>query len=322
MNILITGGCGFIGANLVKFLAGKNYPIKVLDNLSAGNKKYLDDMRLSSFPELIIGDITDKNAVTEAVTGTEAVIHLAAHASVEESLQNPREMWEVNVNGTLNLLEACRQNEVTRFIFASSSAVQGDPALFDQSKILQPLSPYGASKLAGEALCSAYYYSYGVKTIALRFANAYGPCSEHKPSVTTRFIQWARENKPLIIYGDGNQARDFVHASDICQAIYLSLVALDSEVPVHESFGGVLQIASGEETTINHLVQLIMKLAGKELAIVHQPERKGEIKRDHPDITNARTLLGFEPKIKLEKGLRDLWEQSQAPTRDKVRGKT
>lgn len=309
MKVLVTGGCGFIGANLVKFLTGKNYVIRVLDNLSAGEKKYLDNMGLSPFPKLLIGDITDKQIVAEAVTDIDAVIHLAAYTDVVASLKNPGKVWDINVSGTLNLLEACRRNSVGKFIFASSNAVLGEQAPpVDESKIPHPLSPYGASKLAGEALCSAYYHSFGLKTISLRFANGYGPYSGHKTSVTTKFMKRAKENKPLIIYGDGNQTRDFIHADDICQAIYLSLVALDSGVPVHDLLGGeVFQIASGEETTVNQLAQQIKKLSGKELAIVYKPARKGEIRQNRVDITKARTLLGLEPKIKLKEGLYDLY---------------
>lgn len=313
MKVLITGGCGFIGVNLVKFLTEKDYVIRVLDNLSVGKKEYLDNMRLSRFPELLIGDITNKQTVAEAVTSMDAVVHLAAYTNVAASLEDPEEVWNINVNGTLNLLEACRQNNLAKFIFASSNAVLGEQALpVDESKIPQPLSLYGASKLAGEALCSAYYHSFGLRTISLRIANGYGPYSDHKASVTTRFIKWAKEGNPLIIYGDGNQTRDFTHVADICQAIYLSLGALNSEVPVHNSLGGVFQIASGEETTVNHLAHQVKELSGKELEIIYQPEQKGEIRRNRVDITKAREFLGLKPKIKLREGLYELWEWSKA----------
>jgi UDP-glucose 4-epimerase len=236
-TILITGGCGFLGTNLVNYLSGKGYKVRILDNLSAPSRKSFCqesavnsllspqtvDSGLSTI-DLVVGDIRDYEAVKKAAEGVGAVVHLAAHTSVVESLEKPREAWDINVNGTLNLLEACRLNKVDRFIFASSNAVVGEqePPI-DETKIPRPLSPYGASKLAGEALCSTYYHSFGLKTISLRFSNLYGPHSEHKPSVIARYIDWARKGEPLIIYGDGNQTRDFVHVDDVCQAIHLSL---------------------------------------------------------------------------------------------------
>ena len=175
-TVLVTGGCGFIGTNLVKYLADRGYRIKILDNLSAGKEENLrrlqsQDPRLSTV-DLIIGDIRNRDEVSQAVKDVDAVVHLAAHTSVVESLENPKKDWDINVNGTLNLLEACRQNGVPRFILASSNAVVGEQSPpVDELKIPRPLSPYGASKLAGEALCSTYYHSFGLETVSLRFAN-------------------------------------------------------------------------------------------------------------------------------------------------------
>ncbi len=306
-SILITGGCGFIGTNLVKYLADRGNQIRILDNLSIGKAENLkqlqsQDSRLSTV-DLIIGDIRDQGEVSQAVKGMDAVVHLAAHTSVVESLEKPKEDWEVNVNGTLNLLEACRQNGVAKFIFASSNAVVGEQTPpIDEMKVPRPLSPYGASKLAGEALCSSYYHSFGLKTVPLRFANCYGPYSDHKTSVVSRFIKWAKEEQSLIIYGDGNQTRDFVHVDDVCQAIYLSLVAEDSV------FGEVFQIASGTESSINELTELMKEVTGNKIQVIHQAEREGEIRRNYSDITKARRVLGFEPRVKLKEGLKELWQ--------------
>jgi len=307
--LLITGGCGFIGTNLVKYLADRGYQIRVLDNLSTGKEENLRKFRRQdrgpSAVDLRVGDIRDRGEVSKAVKGTDAVVHLAAHTSVTDSLENPREDWEVNVNGTFNLLEACRQNGVTKFVFASSNAVVGEQAPpIDELKIPKPLSPYGASKLAGEALCSAYHHSFGLKTISLRFANCYGPYADDKTSVIPRFIKWAKEEKPLIIYGDGNQTRDFVHVNDVCQAIYLALTA--AQPSTMELYGSVFQIGTGTEVSINELAELIKEMAGNKIQISYEPERKGEIKRNYSDITKARTVLNFEPKVKLREGLHDL----------------
>ena len=343
-TILITGGCGFLGTNLVKYLSGKGYRVRILDNLSTPSREFASQQSSVSGPpsprtvdtglstvDLVVGDVRDDEAAKKGTEGVDAVVHLAAHTSVVESLEKPREAWDINVNGTLNLLEACRLNKVDRFIFASSNAVVGEqePPI-DETKIPRPLSPYGASKLAGEALCSTYYHSFGLKTVSLRFSNLYGPYSEHKPSVIARYIDWARKGEPLIIYGDGNQTRDFVHVGDICQAIHLALTA-DSrpatsdtqptqqtprtpgtqstqETQQTQVWGEVFQIASGVETSINQLTELIKAMADSKLSIVHKPKRKGEIERNYSDITKARKLLGFEPRITLREGLGELWQ--------------
>jgi len=306
-TILITGGCGFIGTNLVKHLAEKGYQIRILDNLSTGKEENLRALQIQHLQlhniDLIVDDIRNQAVVNRAVKGVAAVVHLAAHTDVVGSIENPSEDWDINVNGTLNLLEACRKNGVERFILASSNAVLGEqPPPINESVIPRPLSPYGASKLAGEGLCSSYCHSFSLKTVSLRFANCYGLYSEYKGSVIAKFIRCAMEGIPFTIYGDGNQTRDFIHVDDICQAIYLVLTK--QTLPC----GEVFQIATGKETTINSLARLIADIAGKDLPIIHQPERKGEIIRNYSNIDKARTMLGFEPKVELRAGLNDLWQ--------------
>jgi len=300
MNILITGGCGFVGVNLVKYLSGKDYTITILDNLSTGQKESIEKLGLDKAPDIIIDDIRNEDAVARALKGMDTVIHLAAQTSVVESVENPRESWDINVTGTVNLLEACRENNVERFVFASSNAVAGEqiPPI-DEKMIPQPLSPYGASKLTGEALCSAYYHSFGLRTTALRFANLYGPYSDHKTSVIAKFIEWIRAETPFTVFGDGNQTRDFVHVDDISQAIQLSLESQKSQ-------GEVFQIASGKETSINDLVGILSEAVEKQLQVSYKPGRKGEIIRNYSDINKARKMLGFEPKIELKEGLKRL----------------
>ncbi|NQT71173.1 MAG: GDP-mannose 4,6-dehydratase [Chloroflexi bacterium] len=300
MNILITGGCGFVGVNLVKYLSGNDYTITILDNLSTGEKDYIEKLSLEKAPNIIIDDIRNEDAVARAVKGMDTVIHLAAQTSVVDSIENPRESWDINVTGTVNLLEACRQNNVERFVFASSNAVAGEQVPpIDEKMIPQPLSPYGASKLTGEALCSAYYHSFGLKTIALRFANLYGPYSDHKTSVIAKFIEWIKAENPFTVFGDGNQTRDFVHVDDISQAIQLSLESQKSQ-------GEVFQIASGKETSINDLIEILSEAVEKQLQVNYKPGRKGEITRNYSDISKARKMLDFEPKIELKEGLKRL----------------
>lgn len=247
----MNGGCGFIGANLSRYLLERGHAVRVFDNLSTGSEENLRRATEGfEFPELIKGDIRDKGEMEEAARDVDAVVHLAAHTSVVDSLKNPEEDFQINALGTLNALEACRKNRVKRFVYASSNAVVGEqePPI-NEEKIPAPISPYGASKLTGESLCSAYFHSYGIKTISLRFSNAYGPYSSHKTSVVSKFIRRVKEGKPLIIYGDGNQTRDFIYAEDVCEAIYLSL---DSDCG-----GEVFQAAIGVETTVNDLAGMI-----------------------------------------------------------------
>jgi len=313
-TVLITGGCGFIGTNLIKYLADKTYQLRILDNLSTGKEENLKKLQSQYYRlpnvDSIVGDIRNRKMVNQAVKGVDAVVHLAAHTNVVESIENPKEDWDINVNGTLNLLEACRKNEVGRFIFASSNAVLGEqlPPI-DESRIPNPLSPYGASKLAGEALGSSYCHSFGLKTISLRFANCYGPYSEHKTSVVSRFMKCALDGTPLIIYGDGKQTRDFIHVDDVCQAIYLALTTQQAQ-GTQQNFpcGEVFQIATGVETSIRNLAKLIGEMTGRELRIIHEPERKGEIKSNYSNISKAKRLLNFAPKITLREGLKQLWQ--------------
>lgn len=303
-TILITGGCGFVGVNLIKYLNHHGYIVKVLDNLSTGKKENLLDAgcQLPS-DSVIIGDIRDQNAVNQALKGTDAVVHLAAHTRVVESLSKPYETWDINTKGTFNLLEACRLIGVKTFIFASSNAALGEQIPpFDETKVPKPLSPLGASKLACEALCSAYYHSFGVNTVSLRFSNCYGTYSKHKTSVIAKFIKRVIRNEPLVIYGDGKQTRDFVHVDDICQAIYLCLTTAK---PI---YGEVFHIASGVETTINGLANMIIEISENNVQIIYEPKRKGEIERNYSNIAKAKKILGFKPKIELKDGLRDLWE--------------
>lgn len=361
-SVLITGGCGFIGTNLVKYLSESGYKLRILDNLSTISRIWTRNPRaiLSTqlthddhavpIVDLVIGDIRHRETLENAVDGIDVVVHLAAHTSVMDSLENPKEDWEINVNGTLNLLEASRRNGVDEFIFASSNAAVGEQAApVNEAMAPRPLSHYGASKLAGEALCSAYHFSFGLKTVSLRFANCYGPHSEHTDSVITRFIEWAQEAKPLVIYGDGDQTRDFIHVNDICQAIHLCVSASGSRQPTAETqlaqsskateripstqethpevtadfWGGVLQIATGVETTINQLAQLIQEIAeenppissqrGRQTAeyrssTIYELERRGEIRSNCCDIRRARATLGFQPQVTLRDGLRRLWE--------------
>jgi UDP-glucose 4-epimerase len=237
MKWLITGGCGFIGRNLVKNLTDEEgHFIRVMDNLSVGTRKDLSNVcdfieadvsALNSDPdsktELIVGDILDSDLAVKAAQGMDVIVHLAANTGVAPSVENPRLDCEKNVFGTLNMLEAARINQMNRFIFASSGAPAGEcePPIHEEMPP-HPVSPYGASKLSGEGYCSAYFHTFGINTVCLRFGNVYGPLSGHKDSVVAKFIKHIMEGKPLEIYGDGSQTRDFIFTDDLIKAIRLA----------------------------------------------------------------------------------------------------
>ena len=314
-KVLITGGAGFIGVNLIDyFIKETPFLIVILDNLSVGNKQYVDRITLSEKNKdrikFVVGDIRNKDVVEDASKDVDAIIHLAAFTGVFSSLNDPRETFDINVCGTFNLLEACRKFEINRFVFASSGAAVGEqePPI-DERKVPLPISPYGASKLAGEALCSAYYQSYGIKAVSLRFANAYGPYSFHKTSVIRVFIGKAKEGKPLIIYGDGTQTRDFIYVKDICRAIHLSM----QYEPDHSNNEGlVFQIASGIEVKILDLALLIQKLATQDGQVLppikFDSVRIGEVKKVYANIDKAKRLLSFRATIPFNEGIRITWE--------------
>jgi UDP-glucose 4-epimerase len=333
-NTLITGGCGFIGANLVNHLLKKGIRyIRVLDNECTGTKKNLEDaleengkiisrtdgdnitykckmilnedIQHTVTIDLMMGDIRSHETCLEATQTIDWVVHLAAHPGVIPSIEDPFYDCEVNVKGTLNLLYASVKRGVNKFIFASSNALLGsqDPPVHEEY-VPRPLSPYGSSKLAGEGYCSAFHASYGLKTVCLRFSNVYGPYSLHKNSVIAKFLRDALLRGELTIYGDGHQTRDFIHVDDISQAIHL---LLEMDLTSHEVWGTPLNLGTGKETSILELAALIQGFFHKKVKISFAPERKGEIKRNYSDITKARKILGFLPQIPLGDGLESVY---------------
>lgn len=312
LKILVTGGAGFIGANLVRLLLSEHHQVRVLDNFSVGRREYLADLDL----EVIEGDILNPETVARAVADVDGVVHLAAQTGVPGSLADPRRDCEVNVVGTLNLLEACRQameGEIRRrgdgegnspsplrFIFASSNAPLGrQPPPATEDKAPLPISPYGASKLAGEGYCLAYHGSWGLGTVVLRFANLYGPYSGHKNSVVAKFFKDIMTRGHLTIDGDGQQTRDFIYVKDLCQAI---LLALESDVS-----GEVFQIATGVETSIIELANTVQKVVDQKVTVEHRPPRQGDIHKNYSAIGKVRETLGWEPRMRLEDGLQETW---------------
>jgi UDP-glucose 4-epimerase len=313
MKLLVTGGCGFIGANLCEYLLDQGgYSLRVLDNLSTGRRGYLAQIyeHTGLGVEFIEGDIRDRGVVDQVTVGVDAVVHLAAKPSVVESLDHPQEVFQVNVMGTLNLLEACRQQGVSRFVLASSNAVLGEqsPPTHEQMVPL-PVSPYGASKLACEGLCSAYHGSFGIEAVALRLSNVYGPYCDHKTGVIPAFIRRARQGQPLVIYGDGTQTRDFIHVNDVARAIELALTYKAGAENPQLAF----QIGKGEPTEIREVAQRISKLAkedrGQSVELDFRDARPGEIVLNYSNPNRARECLGFTAEVSLNEGLAGLWKR-------------
>ncbi len=319
MKWFITGGCGFIGRNLTQELISEgDNDVRVYDNLSVGSRESLG--RVCDFSEpnmsemgsdltgvqLVTGDILDREKLSESMQGMDVVVHLAANTGVEKSVQDPFLDCDTNVRGTLNGLDAALKNRIQAFVLASSNASVGEcePPLREDLPI-RSVSPYGASKAAGEAYCSAYYRCFGLKTTALRFGNVYGPLSEGKTSVVAKFIKQVLREENLEVYGDGSQTRDFIHVKDIARAIVLGARSADSG-------GEIFQIATFCETTVNEIAERIIHLAkekaGKSVDVLYGDERQGDVKKNYSDVSRARNVLGFEPLYDVQSGLEQTFD--------------
>jgi UDP-glucose 4-epimerase len=300
-GVLVTGGAGFIGATLVRQLADSGYRVRVLDNLSSGDAAHLAGVRA----ELVTGDIRDAGALDAALAGCDAVVHLAAAGSVVGSVADPAANFEANVVGTFRVLDAARRAGVARVVQASTGgALIGDarPPV-DERSLPKPLSPYGASKLAGEGYAHAFARTYGVRTVAVRFGNVYGPWCARKRGVLNVFFTALNQGQPLVIYGDGSASRDYVHVTDIAAALQLAL-----ENPLVPG-GTVLHAASGVETTLTALASLCCQAAGRPgHPVEYQPARPGEVGRNFARYDLAHSLLGYSPTVRIEDGLPDLWK--------------
>lgn len=312
-NILITGGCGFIGTALIRRLR-EHYPdirIVVLDNLLTGTVEDLGsvapvervteaaDREDSTAVALVEADVRDPSAVARCARGCAAIVHLAANTGVGPSVEDPRLDLEVNVGGTFNVLEAARLEGVPRVVFASSGAPAGEvePPIHEELPP-HPVSPYGASKLAGEGYCSAYNRTFGIDTVCLRFGNVYGPGSGKKMSVVAKFIREALSGNPCRIYGDGEQTRDFLYIDDLIRGVEQALLR-----PVG---GEVFQIATGMERTVGEMAESLRECLaerGVAMEITYEGPRLGDVKRNFSDITKARNLLDWVPEMELRDGL-------------------
>lgn len=295
MNFLVTGGCGFIGTNLVKELLAQGHRVRVLDK----------DPRYGHVCGTAVCDIRDE-LVGSICKGVDVIVHLAAETGVQPSVDNPKLDMDVNVGGTLNMLQEAYRHGVVRFIFASSGTVLGDNLPpFHEKMSTQPTSPYGASKLAGEAYCNAFFHSYGLPTVVLRFSNIYGPYAWHKSNLFVNYIKSAFTKEPLHIYGDGYQTRDFLYVKDLVSAIILAST-------IDNIAGQIFQIASGQETSIREFLAVMNTVSDSmghhPFPYIHEDTRLGEVRRSYADISKARDILRWKPQYNLVEGMTETFK--------------
>jgi len=275
-------------------LLARGFEVRALDNFSRGSRDTLGGVDV----EVVDADIRDEDALARAFEGVDTVAHLAAFGSVVESVADPVENFDVNVRGTLVVLRAAAAAGVEKFVFASTGgAIMGNarPPV-DETTLPWPISPYGASKLCGEAYCHAFAGSFGLATVALRFANVYGPISAHKKGVITNFVTQALRGRPIIVYGDGSATRDFLYVDDLCEGICAAVGAPLADEVVH--------LASGRETSISELAELILSLTDADVPIRYEDRRPGEVERTFARPERAAELLRFAPAHTLTEGLR------------------
>ena len=297
---LITGGAGFIGSNMVRFLLEKGQKVRVLDNFETGKRENLTEV--ADQIELIEGDIRDMDTVRRAAAGAEVVYHLAALGSVPRSVKDPATSHDVNVNGIVNMLIAARDAKARRFIFSSSSSVYGQSKVLPQHEglPLAPISPYGATKAAGEIYCRTFYETYGLQTISLRYYNVFGPrqdpTSQYAAAIPLFVSAFLRDKAPTI-FDDGQQSRGFTYIDNVTEANWLA-------ANMKEAHGEAVNISTKSAVTVNTVVNVIRKLMGKEnIKPVYAPPRPGDIKHSLADITRAKEVIGYEPFISFEEGI-------------------
>lgn len=297
---LVTGGAGFIGSNLVHELIRRGEHVRVLDNFSTGRRENL--LSLDGKIEVIQGDLGEPAAVKKAVHGTDVILHHAALPSVARSIEDPIATHAANVTGTLKLLVGARAAKVKRVVFASSSSVYGDSLVLPKEEGMrpEPKSPYAASKLAGEGYCLAFWKAYGLETVCLRYFNVFGPRQDPSSpyaAVIPAFITTMLQGEPPTIFGDGLQSRDFTYIEDVIEATLLA-----ARVPAVA--GQALNIAGGRQHTLWDLVRILNAVLGTEILPRRARPRPGDVRHSQAEVTRARALLGFRPRIDFEEGLR------------------
>lgn len=308
MHVLITGGAGFIGSHLATRLLADGASCRVLDNLSTGKR---DNLPRAPLLEFIHGDIRDLQTVRAAVVGVDAIVHLAAVASVQASIDDPVATHASNFDGTLNLLEAARQVGVRRFLFASSAAIYGDNEELPirESAIPRPLTPYAADKLASEYYLQFYARQHRLDTTAFRFFNIFGPRQDPSSpysGVISIFADRLARNAPVTIFGDGLQTRDFVYVGDLARLLARALTMTTLS-------GQVINVGRGRQATLLDLIAALEKISGKRLECNHAPARLGDIRHSCADTARLQRLFGSVPDTDLATGLAVLWNEKPVP---------
>ncbi|HUT42469.1 MAG TPA: SDR family oxidoreductase [Gammaproteobacteria bacterium] len=303
MKFLVTGGAGFIGSHIAERLLADGHQVRILDNFSTGNR---ENIPVSDAVSVIEGDVGDFNTVREWMDGIDIVYHEAAIASVPETVGNPLGSERTNYRGTLNVLEAARQADVKRVIFACSAAVYGDLPELPKTEDMpvRPLSPYAVDKLASEHACQVYTQLYGLETVALRYFNVFGPRQDPSSpysGVISIFADRISQGRQPSIYGDGEQTRDFVYVADVVEANIRA-----ARAPA--AAGQTINVATGSTITINELLRTVCRIQGQSFDPVYQPARDGDIRHSCADISRAGTLLDWAPRVDFETGLRKLFE--------------
>jgi nucleoside-diphosphate-sugar epimerase len=301
-HFLVTGGAGFIGSNLAHALVERGERVRILDNFATGRQENIAELVEAKKVELVQGSITDGETCARAVEGVDFVLHQAAIPSVPRSVEDPIGTSLVNIQGTLNLLDAARKGKVKRVVFAASSSAYGEKAP-GQAKVEtmmpDPLSPYAVQKLTCESYLRVFYTAYGLETVALRYFNIFGPRQDPKSqyaAVIPNFVTAALAGRPATIYGDGEQSRDFCFIENAIEANLLACAAKDAP-------GEMMNIACGEATSLLGVVDVVARITGTQIPPKHEPPRAGDIKHSLADISKARRILGYTGKVKFAEGI-------------------
>jgi nucleoside-diphosphate-sugar epimerase len=300
LKVLVTGGAGFIGSNLAEELIRQGADVRIIDDLSTGFRENLDEIE-GSF-DFVEGGLNDSELLRDILQGVEVVFHQAALPSVPRSVADPVETHEACVNGTFNLLLSARESGVRRVVYAASSSAYGDQPTLPKVETMrpEPMSPYAAAKLMGEYYCRVFTEVYGLDTISLRYFNVFGPRqnpSSHYSGVISRFIDAVMKDETPIIYGDGEQTRDFTYVANVVDA---NIRAATCE----KGFGEVINVANGERVSLIELLKVLGRVVGKpDVAAGFQPERKGDVRHSQADNRKAKDLIGYQKLVGLEEGL-------------------
>jgi UDP-glucose 4-epimerase len=297
-KVLVTGGAGFIGSNLVRELLDRGEDVRVLDNFSTGNRRNIEALDV----EVVEGELRSYERVHNAVRGVETVFHLGALGSVPRSVQDPLTSSAVNIEGTLNVLLAARDEGIRRVVFTSSSSIYGisNPLPLKEAMPPDPISPYGVAKLAAERYCVSFSRVYDIETVVLRYFNVFGPRQDpasQYAAVVPLFVTTIDAGEPVTVFGDGEQSRDFTFVANVVSATADAGLA-------PEANGQIMNVAAASPASVNALADEIGAILGKNVEKRYAPERPGDIRDSFADISEAKRLIGFEPSIGLEEGLR------------------